>query len=289
MTTIFGGKKGASAVVDNPANPTSVLVDPVGGLELNSSNELRIKRDGGVQTNADGTSVIDRVETAGDTMTGDLLLSNTTSGPDIVRRLGCLDLGDGKVFSIPVGNVDNQLQFVNGQTPLTVETTHGFGVDVVGVRRFEVGASSTTVSNPLSMGFNKVTLVADPTTDHDVANKRYVDSRKPLITVWAEERGSIANGTYEWSFGNGGEGEVHRRIGFTMLASGRVLRMGLSATTSSGPSGEISIVIAVNGVVYVNYIIIKPDNQYSSTTTFQTPLEVSEGDRINFRSQSQKA
>ena len=53
-------------------------MDPVGGLELNSSNELRIKRDGGIQTDADGTSVIDRVETAGDTMTGDLLLSNTT-------------------------------------------------------------------------------------------------------------------------------------------------------------------------------------------------------------------
>ena len=166
-----------------------------------------------------------------------------------------------------------------------METTHGFGVDV-GVRRFEVGASSTTVSNPLSMDFNKVTLVADPTTDHDVANKRYVDARKPLITVWAEENGSIVNGNYEWSFGNGRDGESHRQIGYTMLASGRVLRMGLSATTSSGPSNESRIVIAVNGVVYANYTVIKPTNQYSGTTTFQTPLEVSEGDRINFRSAS---
>ena len=58
MTTIFGSKKGASAVVDNPVSPISVLVDPVGGLELNSSNELKIKRDGGIQTDADGTSIL---------------------------------------------------------------------------------------------------------------------------------------------------------------------------------------------------------------------------------------
>ena len=68
-----------------------------------------------------GTSVIDRVKTAGDTMTGDLLLSNNASGPDIVRRLGCLDLGEGKAFSILVGNIENQLQLANiapGQTKL---------------------------------------------------------------------------------------------------------------------------------------------------------------------------
>ena len=73
--------------------------------------------------------------------------------------------------------------------------------------------------------------------------------RKPLITLWAEQNGSITNGSYEWSFGNGSSGEDHRRVGYTMLASGRILRMALSATTTSGPPGESRIVITVNGEV----------------------------------------
>ena len=71
-----------------------------------------------------------------------------------------------------------------------------------------------------------------------------------------------------------------------MLAAGRIIRMGLSATTSSGPSGESKVVLAVNGGVHADYLVTKPDSQYTGTTTFPTPLEVSEGDRINFRSAS---
>ena len=78
MTTIFGNKKGL-AVGDNSS---SVLVDPVGGLEIDSKG-LKIKRDEGIQTTADGTSVIDRVEKAGDIMTGDLFLSNDASAASI--------------------------------------------------------------------------------------------------------------------------------------------------------------------------------------------------------------
>ena len=281
MTTI---KKGA--VVVRPSGQVDlVLVDPVGGLELNSSNELKIKRDGGIQTTADGTSVIDCVKTAGNTMTGDLLLSNDASGPDTVRRLGCLDLGEGKAFSITVGNIENQLQLANiaqgqTQTPLTAETTHGFAVNVASTRELEVGEGFTKISSHLIMSEKRVSFVADPAADQDVAIKKYVDARKLLITVWAEEKGSITNGNYEWSFGNGGDGEAHRRIGYTMMASGRVLRMGLSATTSSGPPGESRIVIVVNGVVNAAYAVIKPGGQYSGTNIFQTPLEVSEGDSL---------
>ena len=242
-------------------------------------------------TTADGTSVIDRVKTAGDTMTGDLFLSNNSSGPDIVRHLGCIDIGEGKIFSITMGSIENQFKFENfnsNQLPnlLTVETTDGFAVNVVSTREFEVGEGFTKIFSDLNMVGHKVSSVADPTVDQDAATKKYVDARKPLITVWAEEKGSITNGNYEWAFGNGGDGESHRRIGYTMLASGRVLRMGFSATSSSGPPAESEIVLAVNGVVNAAYAVIKPDNQYSGTITFQTPLEVSEGDRINFRSAS---
>ncbi len=32
---------------------------------------------------------------------------------------------------------------------------------------------------------NKITGIADPTDETDVANKRYIDSIKPVITIWA--------------------------------------------------------------------------------------------------------
>ena len=35
---------------------------------------------------------------------------------------------------------------------------------------------------------------------------------KPIITVWAEEKGPLGNGHYEFSFGNGSSGSEHEGI-----------------------------------------------------------------------------
>ena len=57
--------------------------------------------------------------------------------------------------------------------------------------------------------------IPDPTDKRDAANKAYVDSKvslpslidpKPIITVWAEEKGPLGDGHYEFSFGNGSSG-----------------------------------------------------------------------------------
>ena len=55
----------------------------------------------------------------------------------------------------------------------------------------------------------------DPIEPQGVATKAYVDraSRKPIITVWAEEYGTLDFNHYEWSFGNGASGSAHRKIG----------------------------------------------------------------------------
>ena len=150
------------------------------------------------------------------------------------------------------------------------------------LNRVRVGSGSNKI---ITIGEARA-QVATPTESNDIATKGYVDSRKPVITVWAEENGSIQNGRYEWSFGNGAEGEDHRQSGYTMLAPGRVIRMGLCATTSLGPPGESKVVLAVNGDVHANYVVTKPDTQYTGTITFGTPLELAKGDRINFRSAS---
>ena len=71
------------------------------------------------------------------------------------------------------------------------------------------------------------------------------------------------------------------RSGYTMMAPGRVLRMGLTATSSRGVA---KVNLVVNGTEQTSYGVTKPAGLYSGTSIFETPLEVAPGDRLNFRS-----
>ena len=67
--------------------------------------------------------------------------------------------------------------------------------------------------------FNGFSLknIPDPIDGKDAVIKAYVDGKtiqpaapiKPIITVWAEEKGPLGNGYYEFSFGNGSSGSDH--------------------------------------------------------------------------------
>lgn len=140
-----------------------------------------------------------------------------------------------------------------------------------------------TMSGDLYMGDHRIKEVADPAEPQDAATKKYVDNRKPLITVWAEENGSMAKDEYEWSFGNGAAGGNADR-GYPMLAAGRVLRMGLAVSGSAPAAASVNVV--ANRVVYMSYGVTKPSDQNSGTSIFRIPLELARGDRVNFRSAS---
>ena len=81
--------------------------------------------------------------------------------------------------------------------------------------------------------FNGFSLknIPDPIDGKDAVNKAYVDDRtiqpaapiKPIITVWAEEKGPLGNGNYEFSFGNGSRGSEHSYGGYCMSAPGRII------------------------------------------------------------------
>ena len=74
----------------------------------------------------------------------------------------------------------------------------------------------TAVSDIDFNGFS-LKSIPDPIDGKDVVNKAYVADRtiqpaapiKPIITVWAEEKGPLGNGHYEFSFGNGSSGSEH--------------------------------------------------------------------------------
>ena len=132
-----------------------------------------------------------------------------------------------------------------------------------------------------------VDLVADsksnidrPTESRHAVNKEYVDSRKPIITIWAEESGPINSNEYEWAFGNGASGTSNRKSGYTMMRVGRIIDMGLACSVRGAAFG---VNIVVNGVENTSYRVTKNNGELSNTTRFETPLELGAGTVINFK------
>ena len=70
--------------------------------------------------------------------------------------------------------------------------------------------------------------------------------------------------------------------GYCMPVSGRILRGSLSSVNGTNPSGLASIIIVINGQMNSNPIS-KRKGVFSRTTVFSPPIEVSQNDRINFR------
>ena len=117
------------------------------------------------------------------------------------------------------------------------------------------------------------------------AFKYFRKTIKPLVTIYAEEYGSLKNGEYEWSFANGVSGGNSER-GYPMAVSGRLKYMSLAITTPSSRPSETRVEIVINGVVNHSYGVTKPLGQFSSSTEFQTPLSLAKGDMITFRTAS---
>ena len=116
--------------------------------------------------------------------------------------------------------------------------------------------------------FNGFSLknIPDPIDEKDAVDKAYVDDKtiqpdapiKPIITVWAEEKGPLGNGHYEFSFGNGSSGSEHAYGGYCRSAPGRIIRGSLTATESRNIlAEEVKVNIVVNGKERVNQCIVK--------------------------------
>ena len=138
--------------------------------------------------------------------------------------------------------------------------------------------------------------LSNPKDDRDAVNKAYVDKKlslpsligpKPFITLWAEEKGALNDGYYEFSFGNGCNGAEHAYGGYCMSAPGRIIRGSLTATESRIILGEeIKVNIVVNGKEQVNRSIVKKSGDICSCTIFRNPIELKQCDVINFISRT---
>ena len=160
------------------------------------------------------------------------------------------------------------------------------------------GGAITKLSNGAftavaDIDFNGFSLknIPDPIDGKDAVNKAYVDGKtiqppapiKPIITVWAEEKGPMNEGHYEFSFGNGSSGPEHAYGGYCMSTSGRIIRGSLTATKSGIILSErLKVNIVVNGIEQVNHSIVKKPGDICSCTIFRDPIELKQCDVINF-------
>ena len=110
---------------------------------------------------------------------------------------------------------------------------------------------------------------------------------KAIITVWAEEKGPLGDGHYEFSFGNGSSGSEHAYGGYCMSAPGRIIRGSLTATESKTIfAEEVKVNIVVNGKEQVSQSIVKKPGDICSSTVFGDPIELKQCDVINFISRT---
>ena len=146
--------------------------------------------------------------------------------------------------------------------------------------------------------FNGFSLknIPDPTDRKNAANKAYVDSivslpsfigTKPVITVWAEEKGPLGDGHYEFSFGNGSSGSEHAYGDYCMRAPSRNIPRSVTVTESKVIlSEDVKVNIVVNGIEQVNHSIVKKSKDICSCTIFPDPIELNQCNVINFISRT---
>ena len=155
--------------------------------------------------------------------------------------------------------------------------------------------SFTAVSDIDFIGYRLKNL-SNPKDDRDAVNKSYVDKKvslpslicsKAIITVWAEEKGPLGDGHYEFSFGNGSSGSEHAYGGYCMSAPGRIIRGSLTATESKNIfAEEVKVNIVVNEKEQVSQSIVKKPGDICSCTVFGDPIELKQCDVINFISRT---
>ena len=158
--------------------------------------------------------------------------------------------------------------------------------------------SFTAISD---IDFNGFSLknIPYPKDIRDVANKAYLHNKvslppvvgsKPIITVWAEEKGPPSDGNYEFSFGNGSSGPENAYGGYCMSAPGRIIRGSRTATESKIIfAEEIKVDIVINGIDQSNHSIVKKCGDICSCAVFAHPIELNQSDVINFISRTANA
>ena len=214
----------------------------------------------------------------------DTIVEAATAGDKALRKLQ-----DG-IFS-STGDIDmNGNSIIRLPNPIDrdVAANKNYVDNGGAITKFPNGAF-TVVSDIDFDGFS-LKNIPEPIDGKDAVNKAYADNKtiqpaapiKPIITVWAEEKGPLGDGHYEFSFGNGSSGSEHAYGGYCMSAPGRIILGSLTVTQSRIIlSEEVKVNVVVNGKEQVNQSIVKRSGDICSCTIFRDPIELKQCDVIN--------
>ena len=220
----------------------------------------------------------------------DTVVETATAGDKALRKI------QDRIFA-STGHIDMNGNSITGlPNPIDRDAaTNKNYVDNGGAITKLPNGTFTAVSDIDFDGFS-LKNIPDPIDGKDAVNKAYVDDKtlqpaapiKPIITVWAEEKGPLGKGHYEFSFGNGRSGSEHAYGGYCMSAPGRIIRGSLTATESISIilSQEVKVNIVVNGKEQVNNAIVKKSGDICCCTIFRDPVELKQCDVINFISRT---
>ncbi len=124
-------------------------------------------------------------------------------------------------------------------------------------------------------------------TEAFVTDKSGGGSSESFFLVWAEENASLgAANTYEWAFGNGGNGQATEGLmmlvpsGYTCTCVAMGLTLGGSATASA------TVELVVNGVPQGAACQVVVAGTGQGIDEIAIPLPIMLGDRITFRTVS---
>ena len=218
----------------------------------------------------------------------DTLVETATAGDKALRKIR------GGIFT-STGDIDMNGNSITGlPNPIDRDAAANKNyVDNGGAITKLPNGAFTAVSDIDFDGFSLKNM-PDPIDGKDAVNKAYVDDRtiqpvapitKPIITMWAEEKGPLGNGHYEFSFSNGSSCSEHAYGGYCISAPGRIIRGSLTESRNI-LTDEVKVNITVNGQERVNQSIVKKSGDIRSCVIFRDPIELNQCDIINFISRT---
>ena len=178
---------------------------------------------------------------------------------------------------------------VNGTTT-TPPGTPGVDWDLVAARGSDGAGSTISVSenssNIPNTPHGTLNFTGDITATDGGSGVADINVTFPkntyMMPVWAEENGSLANNTYEWSFGNGGVSPAGHGLTIFVPSGYKCELVAMSLCLRQGTA---TVEALKNSTLLGSSANVSVSSGTSNTNEF-TPVEYSNNDIINFRTTS---
>jgi len=102
-----------------------------------------------------------------------------------------------------------------------------------------------------------------------------------MVPIWAEENSTLGDNTYEWAFGNGANTPTNAGITIYVPSGWSCDIVAMTATTNNA-SGSSVIEAEINGSLQGASCNVTLSGRSGTNDSF-TPVSISSGDRLNFR------